>query len=115
MAAHDLPGEKEFEVIIVNPDGVVFEGKATRLMAPGISQTIAILPNHTPLYAQLTEGVVEVYLNRQAVKEVSIEGGVLRNRMNRTSIIVGFTFEDNKRIKSNLKNQNQVRLGQNTK
>ncbi len=80
----------QFDLIIVSPDSLIFDGKAKKLLAPGFNQEIAILPNHTPLYAQLNKGELVVTTNMNQVKTFPIDGGIIRVKVNRVSIIVGF-------------------------
>jgi F-type H+-transporting ATPase subunit epsilon len=79
-----------FDLIIVSPDTVVFEGQVSRLIAPGYNQDIAILPNHTPLYAQLQSGNLVITTASGEEKVVPIDSGIIRVKLNRTSIITGF-------------------------
>jgi len=81
---------KTMSCIVVSPDKIIFEGEVERLMAPGLYQEIAILPRHTPLYAQLKQGQLVCYEVNKAPKTIDIESGILRVKLNRISIIVGF-------------------------
>jgi len=80
----------EFSLIIVSPDEVVLETTATRLMAPGVYQEIAILPDHTPLYAELKKGEVKITQSDSKEEKVPIESGIMRVKQNKVSIILGF-------------------------
>lgn len=77
-------------LIITNPDEVVFEGSVNRVIAPGLFQDMAILPEHTPLYAQLKDGDIEITLSNNQTRTFAIDGGVIRVKNNKVSIIVGF-------------------------
>lgn len=79
-----------FQLIIVSPDKVVLETEAYKVTVPGYVQELAILPNHTPLYSELVKGTVRVETTDEKIKEIDIEGGVLRVRQNRVSIVLGF-------------------------
>lgn len=79
-----------FKLVVVSPDKVIFEGLSTRLMAPGISQELAILPDHTPLYSQLKPGSLTVYLPSGATRTLPLEGGILRVKQNEVSVVIGF-------------------------
>jgi len=79
-----------FDLIIVSPDATVFEGPVIKLIAPGYNQDIAILPNHTPLYAQLNQGELLITAPDGYQKNIPIDGGIIRVKLNRASIIVGF-------------------------
>lgn len=87
----DAPKQKtNFQVIIVSPDNIIFEGEANRLFAPGTQQEIAILPNHTPLYAQLSKGQIRVISPQGETKTFDIDSGIIRVKKNRITIITGF-------------------------
>ena len=80
----------QFSLIVVSPDEVLFEGPATRLMAPGISQELAVLPDHTPLYSQLKAGQLTIFPVSGSQLTVPIDGGILRVKQNQASVITGF-------------------------
>jgi F-type H+-transporting ATPase subunit epsilon len=79
-----------FDLIIVSPDATVFEGQVIKLIAPGYNQDIAILPNHTPLYAQLNQGELLITTPDGYQKKIPIDGGIIRVKLNRVSVIIGF-------------------------
>lgn len=81
---------EDFNLVIVTPDEVIFEDIVTRIIAPGSTMDLAILPNHTPLYAQLKKGSIEVKLKSEETKNFSIESGILRVKNNQATIIMGF-------------------------
>lgn len=88
--ADNAPTNTEFNLIIVSPDSVLLETKATKLFAPGIEQEIAILPDHTPFYAELKKGEIKVTQVDQDQKTIPVESGIMRVKQNRVSIILGF-------------------------
>lgn len=79
-----------FNLIIVSPDTTVFDGEVTRLIAPGHNMDIAILPDHTPLYAQLKTGDLQITKSDGSIQTIPIDSGIIRVKLNRASIIVGF-------------------------
>lgn len=78
------------DLVIVSPDETLFEGQVRRLLAPGIFQQIAILPNHTPIFAQLIKGVLTLTLTDLTEKNIDIEGGIVRVKSNKVSLLTGF-------------------------
>lgn len=82
--------EKFLEVLIVNPDKVVYEGQASKVFAPGPYGEVAFLPHHAPLYSELSSGTVSI--EEKGGKQVTkkIEGGVVRIKNNTIKILVGF-------------------------
>ncbi len=82
------------EVVVVNPDKVLWEGNATRVVVPGFIQELSILPNHTPLYSQLKPGKVVIYPESGTNETIEIDGGIVRVKHNKVSVIVGFETKD---------------------
>ncbi|MFC1751067.1 F0F1 ATP synthase subunit epsilon [Pseudomonadota bacterium] len=78
------------DLLIVSPDEVIFEDKITRLIAPGVFQDIALLPDHTPLYAELKQGDLKITKADGGKETISIETGIVRVKSNRISVITGF-------------------------
>ncbi|OGV95860.1 hypothetical protein A2W24_02280 [Microgenomates group bacterium RBG_16_45_19] len=82
--------DEVFNLVIVTPETTVYEGQVAKLIAPGIYQDIAILPNHTPLYAQLIKGQIRLTDSTGQVETFTIDGGIIRVKHNHVSVIVGF-------------------------
>ncbi|MFH0985436.1 MAG: hypothetical protein V1882_07845 [Candidatus Omnitrophota bacterium] len=72
-----------FDLSIVGPGGVVFEGKAQRVIFPGKSGTFEILVNHKPLLSRLRSGTIIV-----DNQEILISQGVVRVLSNRVLAII---------------------------
>jgi F-type H+-transporting ATPase subunit epsilon len=86
-----MPEEKDsVNVIIVNPDKVIYEGEATRVFAPGKIAELALLPQHTPLYSELSAGTIVVEEKGGGKEEQKIDGGVARIKNNELKILIGF-------------------------
>lgn len=86
----------QFDLLIVSPDNTVLETQATKIFVPGSIQELAILPHHTPLYAELVKGTIKVETIDGKHQEIDIEGGIIRVRNNRVSIILGFDQQTEK-------------------
>ena len=80
----------QFHLTIVNTDNLIFEDDVKKIIAPGSTQDIAILPDHTPLYSDLIKGEIEITLLNDKIKKIPIEGGIIRVKLNFVSIIIGF-------------------------
>ncbi len=89
-----LVEQSVMEMVVVNPDNVLWEGKAVRVVVPGFIQELSILPNHTPLYSQLKPGKVIIYPKTGASQTIEIDGGIVRVKHNKVSVIVGFETKD---------------------
>lgn len=72
-----------FNVSIVSPGGMVFEGKVQRAIFPGGNGTFEILVNHKPLLSRLRSGTIVV-----DNKEIPISQGVVRVLSNQVLAIV---------------------------
>ena len=81
---------QELDLLIVNPDKVLYEGSVKRIFAPGPYGEIAFLPHHTPLYSELVEGNIRIEESNGNVSEKKIDGGVVRTKNNKIKILVGF-------------------------
>jgi F-type H+-transporting ATPase subunit epsilon len=84
------PSNQQFHLTIVNPNKLIFEADVKRVIAPGSTQDIAILPDHTPLYSNLIKGEIEVTLLNDQIQKIPIDGGIIRVKLNIVSIIIGF-------------------------
>lgn len=89
MIHHDQPAS-QMDCVVVSPDEVIFEGKVTKLIVPGLKQELSILPDHTPLYAQLKTGQIQIFPVSSSSETMNIESGIIRVRSNQISIITGF-------------------------
>ena len=75
--------EYSFDVSIVTPGGVVFEGKAQSVIFPGMNGTFEILANHKPLLSRLRSGTIVV-----DHKAIPVSQGVVRVFLNQVLAIV---------------------------
>lgn len=75
--------EHSFDVAIVTPGGVVFEGKAQRVIFPGTNGTFEILINHKPLMSRLRQGTITV-----DNADISISQGVVKVEFNKVLAII---------------------------
>jgi F-type H+-transporting ATPase subunit epsilon len=72
-----------FDVSIVSPGGVVFEGKAQSVIFPGMNGTFEILVNHKPLLSRLRSGTIVV-----DDKAIPVSQGVVRVYLNQVLAII---------------------------
>jgi F-type H+-transporting ATPase subunit epsilon len=72
-----------FDLSIVSPGGVVFEGKVQRAIFPGINGTFEILVNHKPLLSRLRSGTIVV-----DNKAIPVSQGVVRVFFNQVLAII---------------------------
>jgi F-type H+-transporting ATPase subunit epsilon len=81
---------KKFDVSLVTPDGLAFEGEAEMLIVPGAAGEIGVLARHAPLIATLKAGSTRVYLNVDAedVKEYATGPGFFKVELDRAIALV---------------------------
>ena len=72
-----------FDVSIISPGGVVFEGKAQSVIFPGMNGTFEILVNHKPLLSRLRSGKIVV-----DDKAIPVSQGVVRVYLNQVLAII---------------------------
>ncbi len=77
----------EFDLKVVTPDGVVFQGKTISLVAPGTLGYLGILKNHAPLVTSLEKGNLTRKDESGTVHTMKIEGGFLEVRNNRALVL----------------------------
>ncbi len=78
---------KTFKLEIVTPERVVYSDEVEFLSAPGKMGTLGILPNHTPLFAELTYGELKFSKNKDEIY-LSIGGGFLEVTKNLVQVLV---------------------------
>lgn len=78
------------QVLVVDQDKVIYEGKAESIIAPGENDvSIGILPFHTPFYTKLYKGELKIVKDKDE-KVFQIESGIARVINNTVTILVGF-------------------------
>ncbi len=75
------------KVRIIDPNQVLFDGTADFVFAPTSKGMLGILPSHTPLFAELTPGTLE--LHGQQSTEFLIEAGIIRVHNDGVTILIG--------------------------
>jgi len=82
--------QSKFHLVIVDPDKLVYEGDAMRVFLPGKVAELAILPEHTPLYTELTAGTIKAEDQSGKVSEFKLDGGVAKMQNNELHVLIGF-------------------------
>lgn len=86
----EISDENRFHIVIVDPDKLVFEGDLKRAFIPGKVAELAILPQHTPLFTELTAGVIKTEDLNNSSQEFKIDGGVAKMQNNELHILIGY-------------------------
>ncbi len=78
----------EFKVNIVTPAGIVYDHRASKVVARAVDGDIGILPNHSPIIVPLTINAVRVTrVSIDAEDWIAVNGGILEVRNNVCSIV----------------------------
>ena len=75
-----------FELKIIKPDGMFFEGEAEFLEFASVEGELGVYKNHIPLTAILDSGVVRIYTNGE-VKKAALLGGFVEIQKERITIL----------------------------
>ncbi len=72
--------QQAFELKIISPGKMIFEGEVTRVNFPGKYSPFTVLCNHAPLISALQKGVIT--WDNVVVNSVVVEGGFVRVKNN---------------------------------
>ena len=78
---------QDFNIKVVTPDGVAFQGKTISVVAPGSLGYLGILKNHAPLVTSLEKGNLTYKDESGLAHTFKIEGGFLEVRDNRVLVL----------------------------
>ncbi|MBE7055458.1 MAG: ATP synthase F1 subunit epsilon [Ruminococcaceae bacterium] len=81
----------EFELEIVTPDGLLFEGNARKIILRTVEGDVGILPRHSDYVAPLAIGVARVF-TQSGERSAACAGGMV-SVMNGVVRVVASTFE----------------------
>jgi len=82
MAPEQATG-RAFDVSIIAPGGIIYQGKAESVVFPGKTGTFEVMINHKPLLSRLKKGKILV-----DGKVLKISQGVVRVGLNKVLAIV---------------------------
>ena len=71
---------------IYSPQILIYKGNVSSICVPGTDGKFGILPNHTPIIASLTKGMIQYTDSSQ--NEHSIESGVIEVKNNKVDILI---------------------------
>ena len=78
----------DYNLQIISPERVEFEGSVESLVAPGQAGYFGVLANHTPMLSNLTEGDLTVRSASGEEKKYHISGGFLEVHQNHVIVLV---------------------------
>jgi F-type H+-transporting ATPase subunit epsilon len=81
-------GRKTFEVSLVTPEGMAYEGLAEMLVVPGAAGEIGVLARHAPLVAMLKAGSTRVHVGGSEIIEFATGPGFFKVEQDRALALV---------------------------
>ena len=69
--------QKTIKFEVVTPDSVVLKDEVTQITVPTQNGEITVLPDHIPLVATLSHGVIETKTKDGEIKIMSVSGGFI--------------------------------------
>ena len=76
-----------FQLSIVTPEKVVFEGQVVSLLVPGMEGYLGVLSNHAPLITALQPGKIEFQDDQDKIQIFSVSGGFVEVSGNRATLL----------------------------
>jgi len=77
-----------FEVVILSPEGIAFEGEVLSLYVPSSKGPLGILPGYTPTISPLVDGVATIVTDERLTAFFGLRHGVLEVKPEKTFILV---------------------------
>ncbi len=87
--------DKILAVEISSPEGIILRDTASEVVVPTDQGETVILPLHTPIYIQLSEGEVIVKSEKQETS-IAITGGFLEVENNKVTILSDYAIKSEK-------------------
>ncbi|MCD8390752.1 MAG: F0F1 ATP synthase subunit epsilon, partial [Firmicutes bacterium] len=81
-----------FRLRIATPEGLMFDGEASRLLVRAKGGDVGIMANHIDYAASVGTGMVRISLDDGGVKTAACSGGILSIK-NKTTRLIADTFE----------------------
>jgi F-type H+-transporting ATPase subunit epsilon len=81
-------GRKTFEVALVTPEGMAYDGLAEMLVVPGAAGEIGVLARHAPLVAMLKAGSTRVHVGGSQIVEFATGPGFFKVEQDRALALV---------------------------
>jgi len=75
------------KLLLLTPEGTLFEGEVRMVIVKGTEGELGILPGHAPLISRLLPGPVRVKLPQGDEREFQLAGGLLQVSPERVLIL----------------------------
>ena len=76
-----------FQLSIVTPEKVIFEGQVVSLLVPGMEGYLGVLSNHAPLITALQPGRIEFQDDQDKIQVFSVSGGFVEVSDNKATLL----------------------------
>lgn len=95
---------EEIRIVIVTPEGVIFDKNAPSITLPGADGEFGVHPNHCSLISLLKTGIIEIAAKDQEKEYVAIDWGYARVEHNKVDILANgaIAITENGEISQNL-------------
>lgn len=74
-------------VKVISPQKILFDGEADHVLVPGLKGILGIFSGHTPLYAEVTTGEIEV-MGKEPLS-FPVQSGILKVRKDQVILLIG--------------------------
>lgn len=85
--------DKALQVRVVSPSRIVFEGKASAMVAPAWDGQVGILPGHAPMLALVGAGALSVERVGGGSDAFHVAGGVLKVERDQVTVLTEYAGE----------------------
>ncbi len=85
---------KFFDLQIVTPEGIMYDGKALQLSVRAIDGSLSVLADHIPMVTALKKAPCRLYVDEKTIREGESCGGILSVEKGRVRLLcTSFTFK----------------------
>jgi F-type H+-transporting ATPase subunit epsilon len=66
-----------FDLKVISPEKLLFEGEVSMVVVPGILGDLAILPKHTALMTPLRSGVITIHQDDKILESIEVKDNAM--------------------------------------
>jgi F-type H+-transporting ATPase subunit epsilon len=82
--------KSSFNLKIILPDDILYEGAATMVVAPSEEGEIGLMYGHMPIISSLSKGHIKIYNQSNVIKKIDIDHGIIRTQNDCIEIILPY-------------------------
>ncbi|MFN0058878.1 MAG: ATP synthase F1 subunit epsilon [Planctomycetota bacterium] len=79
--------DKSFSCELLTPEGAIYKGQATSVVAPGADGQVGILSGHAPLITALGKGELRIKTADGASSRYQVAGGFMEVLKNKVTVL----------------------------